>query len=95
MNGALFQGYSSAEGVVVLGAAEDVEGAVAIAFPAGGGVGAPDRSGHVLWGVEVGFFANVGEPCVGDAVAIFGVGIVVAVGRAYDTASYLHGVEVG
>ena len=72
--------YSSAEGVVVLGAAEDVEGAVAVAFPAGGGVGAPDRSGHVLRGGEVCFFANVGEPGVGDAVAIFGVGVVVAVG---------------
>lgn len=35
MNGALFQGYSSAEGVVVLGAAEDVESAVAVAFLVG------------------------------------------------------------
>ena len=76
----MLKGYSSAEGVVVLGAAEDVEGAVAVAFPAGGGVGAPVRLGHVLRGVEVGFFANVGEPCVGDTVAVVGVGVVVAVG---------------
>ena len=44
---------------------------------------------------EVGFFAYVGEPCVGDAVAVVGIGGVVAVGGADDTLAYLHGVKVG
>ncbi len=44
---------------------------------------------------EVGFFAYVGEPCVGDAVAVVGVGGVVAVGGTDDTSAYLHGVKVG
>ena len=87
--------YSSAQGVVALCAAQDVEGTVAVDLLAGCGVGAADRSGRVMRVGEVGFFAYVGEPCVGDAVAVVVVWCVVAVGGADDTSAYLHGVKVG
>ena len=85
----------SSEKVVCVVGTQEVEHAVAVDFLAGWGVGIPDRSGGVMRVGEVGFFAYVGKPCVGDAVAVVVVGGVVAVGGADDAPGYLLGVKVG
>ena len=72
--------------IIPLSASPDKERSVAIDFFAVLYVGA--------WhGVRSTFFSQICEPCVGYAVV--GIGVVVAVGGADDTAAYLHSVEIG
>lgn len=73
--------------IVCLPRADNIYSAVAYDFACGACRGRGGADGAL--------FAEVGAPCVGDAVAVIGVGCAVAVGGADDALADVHGGQVG